>query len=107
MSIIRHHWKSNYHHFVISHIWRTSSEIADLCDRLIGIDVLPLDDNLRRIEHRSSVHAINEREFELRTVMEERNLLLKNSSRELGEPFDVSAPPETLVAMLLARIGLA
>jgi hypothetical protein len=114
--LIRHHRKSGYRHFVINHIWRTSSEIADLCDRLIEIDsessirsfllVLPLDDNLRRIEHRQSVRALNEREFELRTVMEERDLLLKTSSGELGEPFDVSAPPETLVAMLLSFVGL-
>jgi gluconate kinase len=76
--LIRHHWKSGYRHFVINHIWRTSSEIAELRDRLIEIDsessirifllAMPLDENLRRIEYLQSVRALNEQEFEMRTA---------------------------------------
>lgn len=48
----------------------------------------------------------DEREFELRTVVEEREALTKHSGFDLGEPFDVSAPPAELVATMLRRLAL-
>ena len=62
----------------------------------------PADENLRRIERRQTVRAIDEHEFELRTFAEERDVLTKGC--DLGEPFDVSAPPPELVAMMLHRL---
>ena len=61
---------------------------AKVCYFLLTV---PADENLRRIENRQKARAIDEREFELRTFAEEREALTKNS--DLGEPFDVSAPP--------------
>lgn len=46
---------------------------------------------------------IEEREFELRMFAEEREVLKKSSG--VGEPFDVSAPPPELVAMILCRLS--
>ena len=46
----------------------------------------------------------DEREFELRTFAGEREVLMASS--DVGEPFDVSAPPPELVAMMLRRLAL-
>ena len=112
--LVTHHRRFDYRHFVIDHFWRSPAEFADLRRRLLAIDpdteircfvlTLPADENLRRIERRQSARAIDEREFELRTFKEERELLTKTS--DLGEPFDVSAPPPELVAMMLDRLAL-
>lgn len=66
--------------------------------------VLSLDENLRRIRLRQSARALDEQEFEQRTVMEEREVLFKAEDDNLGELFDVSAPPEELVETLLRRL---
>jgi hypothetical protein len=42
----------------------------------------------------------------LQTVAEEREVLYRHGSDDLGELLDVSAPPENLVATLLLRLGL-
>lgn len=114
--LVRHHQGSGYRHFVINHLWRTPAELADLRRTLLEADAqvdircflleLPLDENLRRIQRRQSARALDEQAYELRTVMEEREVLFKTGSEDLGEPFDVSAPPEELVAMLLLRLGM-
>src|SRR5262249_36509563 len=111
--LVRHHRHSGYCHFVIEHIWRSAAELADLRRRLVALDpaadvrcfrlTLPSDENLRRIERRQHARAIDEREFELRTVTAEREALTK--SEDLGEPFDVSAPPPQLVATMLRRLA--
>ena len=111
--LVAHHRRFGYRHFVIDHIWRSPAELADLSRRLIAIDgdaeircfllTLPADENLRRIERRQRARVIDEREFELRMVAEEREILKKSSG--LGEPFDVSAPPPELVAMMLRRLS--
>ena len=114
--LVQHHRSQGYRHFVIDHLWRTPAELADLCGRLrdsdAGLDihcfllVLPLDENLRRIQRRQGTRALDEREFEMRTVLEERMALCAPGRDGLGEPFDVSAPPAELVARLLLRLGL-
>jgi hypothetical protein len=89
--------------------------LGDLHRRLLAIDpdadircfllTLPADENLRRIEQRQRARAIDEREFELSTFADEREMLAKSS--DVGEPFDVSAPPAELVTAMLRRVGLA
>ena len=99
---------------MIEHVWRSPAELDDLRRRLAAIDAdadvrcflltLALDENLRRIERRQRARAIDERELELRTLAEERDALAR--SADLGEPFDVSAPPPELVARMLGRLML-
>ena len=111
--LIDHHRRHGYRHFVINHIWRTPAEIGDLLRmiRELGGDAavhcflltLPLDANLQRIARRGKARAIDERDFEATTVLEERTALFE--SKDLGEPFDVSSPPDELVARLLARLA--
>jgi thymidylate kinase len=114
--LVAHHQRFGYRHFVIDHVWRTSAELADLRRALLDIEAdadircflltLPLDENVRRIERRQSARAVDEREFELRTVAEEREVLFKDYGGDLGEPFDVSASPSDLVATLMRHLGL-
>jgi hypothetical protein len=113
--LVAHHRRHGYRRFVINHIWRTAGELDDLRSRLRGVDpaadirvfllTLPLEENLRRIERRQSARALDEIAFERETVAEERAALF-DSDELLGEPFDVSAAPEDLVAALQARSGL-
>lgn len=114
--LLTHHRRRGYRHFVIDHIWRTPADLADLYRRLSDINAgeircflltLPLEENLRRIERRQSARALDEEEFERKTVLEERDVLDGSVGTELGEPFDVSAAPDMLVAALIDRIGLA
>lgn len=112
--LVTHHRRFGYRHFVIDHVWRSPAELADLRRRLTAIEAdaqirsflltLPADENLQRIERRQQARAIDEREFELRTFAEERNVLANRS--DLGEPFDVSAPPPELVEVMLRRLAL-
>jgi len=114
--LVAHHRSSGYTHFVIDHIWRTAGEREDLRDRLLAADpgadirmfllTLPLEDNLRRIARRQQARALDEQEFERRTVIEEREALSAVPDGELGERFDVSAPPSELVTRLLALVGM-
>lgn len=113
--LIRHHQRFGYRHFVLNHIWRSAEQLADLRRELNAHDIeasircflltLPADENLRRIERRQRARAIDEREFDLRTCADEREILAMGS--DLGEPFDVSAPPFELAAALRRRLGLA
>jgi shikimate kinase len=114
--LVAHHLRSGYRHLVINHLWRTPAELDDLRRRLLDADpdaevhclllTLPLDENLRRIRRRQGARAVDEHAFELQTVMEEREWLFARGAGALGEPFDVSAPAEDLVAALLQRLGL-
>ena len=114
--LVAHHRRWGYQHFVIDHIWRAPAALGDLSRRLLDIDAgsdvrcflltLPLEENLRRIERRQRARALDEEQFELKTVAEERNVLYESAATELGEPFDVSAAPAHLVAALKHRIGL-
>ena len=63
---------------------------------------VPPDQNLQRIDRWQRARAIDEREFELRTFADEREVLMNGC--DLGEPFDVSAPPPELVAAMLRRL---
>jgi len=109
--LIAHHQRFGYRHFVINHLWRSPQALADLRNRLVGIDsdircfllTLPLDANLRRIERRASVRAIDELEFDRRAFAEEHETLTR-FGQDLGELFDVSAPPAALVGSLLSRV---
>jgi len=113
--LIAHHQRLGYRHFVISHYWSSVTELDDLRRRLLPLDTdrtvrsflltLPLEENLRRIERRQGARALDEREFELQTVAEEREVLENGRSGELGEPFDVSAPPDELVARMLRLLA--
>jgi hypothetical protein len=114
--LVAHQRRYGYRHFVIAHIWRTPADLADLRCRLQAIDAradircflltLPVQENLRRIRSRQSARALDEREFEQRTVAEEREALFEYTGGDLGEPLDVSAPPATLVGALLARLRI-
>lgn len=111
--LVEHHRRSGYRHFVINHIWRTFAELDDLCRELLDIDsdircfllTLPLDENLRRIRRRQSARALDEEEFERRTVEAEREALFERGE-PVGEPFDVSDPPADLVRSLLLQLDL-
>lgn len=112
--LVGHYRRFGYRHFVIDHLWRSPAELADLRRGLAALDAdanircflltLPEDENQRRIERRQRARAINERAFELRTVEDERAALANRL--DLGEPFDVSAPPLELVARMLGRLGM-
>lgn len=113
--LVAHHRHFGYRHFVIDYLWRTPEELGDLRRRLFADDgdadircfllTLSLEENLRRIERRQSTRVTDEREFELRTVAEEREALYGRSVGDLGEEFDVSAPPAELVATILSRLA--
>jgi thymidylate kinase len=111
--LVEHHSRFGYRNFVIDHLWRSAAELADLRRRLEPFDAdvrcflltLPPLENLRRIEQRASVRAIDELEFEHDTFVEEREALAASAGSELGEPFDVSAPPAELVQTMLHRLG--
>lgn len=111
--LVAHHRRRGYRHFVIDHLWRTPAELADLRRRLVPVDdafhcfllTLPADENLRRIERRAHARAIDEIAFERRTFVEEREQLAAYAGNELGERFDVSAPPPELAAKLLRRLA--
>ena len=106
--LVAHHRRFGYRNFVIEHIWRTEAALADLHRRLDDPEVhcflltLPIEENLRRVERRQAARAIDEREFERRTLAEERRAL---EGSGLGTPFDVSAPPGELVLRLLELVG--
>jgi hypothetical protein len=114
--LIEHHQGNGYKHFVINHIWRSPEELHDLQQKLRVIAphsklrcfllTLSLKENLRRIQVRQGARALNESEFEMTTVMEERSLLQAGANGCLGELFDVSAEPEELVVSLLSRLNL-
>lgn len=110
--LIRHHKVRGYRRVIINHIWLTSGDIDDLRCKLNDIDtdircfllVLSLEENLRRIQVRQSARALDDQDFERRTVMEEREMLFEKTTENLGEKFDVSASIETLVAELICRL---
>jgi len=111
--LVEHHRRFGYHHFVIDHLWRSAKELEDLRRRLAAVDpeagfhcfllTLPAEENQRRIERRQQARALDEREFEVRTSADERQLL--SGRTDLGEPFDVSASPDELAATLLRRLA--
>jgi hypothetical protein len=111
--LVAHHRQFGYRHFVIDHIWRSSAELGDLRRRLMAVDpdaeircfllTLPAEENLRRIEQRQRARAVDECEFERRTFAEEREILATHT--DVGELFDVSAPPADLVADMLRRLA--
>ena len=113
--LVAHHRRFGYRHFVIDHIWRSPEDLADLHRRLLAVDAdaevrcflltLPADQNRRRIEQRQHGRALDEREFELRTCAEEREVLRRIAG--LGEPFDVSASPADLVTEMHRLLGLS
>jgi hypothetical protein len=114
--LVGHHFRRGYTRFVINHYWSSPSEIASL-EALLekaapGIEVmcfrltLPVDENLRRIAARQSVRAIDETDQEATTFAEEHALLNAAEGSNLGQPFDVSDPPEVLVSRLLGILGL-
>lgn len=111
--LVAHHRRFGYRHFVIDHAWRSPTDLDDLRRRLLAIDpdadircfllTLRAAENLRRIERRQAARAIDEREFELRAFAEEREAMMQRA--DLGEPFDVTASPVELVAMMVRRLG--
>lgn len=112
--LVAHHRRFGYRHFVITHIWTSPETLADLRRRLSDLDqdfkcfllVLPLEENLRRIQRRANARALDEREFEQLMVSRERQALTDNPDAALGVPFDVSAPLQELVAELQRRIAV-
>lgn len=120
--LIAHHRRSGYRHFVIDHLWRTPAELSHLRRALVDVDgvngvddaadircfllTLPLEENLRRIQRRQAARALDEQEFERHTVAEEREALSKAGTGDLGDPFDVLAPPMDLIAKLVLLLGL-
>jgi len=112
--LVAHHRRFGYRHFVVDHIWTAPAELADLRDRLVGMDddircfllTLPAEENLRRIQRRAGARALDEVEFEQRTFRQEREALAKSFDLGLGEPFDVSASPAELVSTMLRHLGV-
>jgi len=114
--LVAHHARAGYRHAVINHYWSTPAQLDDLRARLYAAvgatDVrcflltLPEAENLRRIERRQQVRALDEVEFERETVAEERAVLYGTVDDSLGELFDVSAAPEALVARMLRLLHL-
>ncbi|RUO35088.1 Gar/GrdA family gentamicin resistance ATP-binding protein [Aliidiomarina soli] len=112
--LVPHYRKLGYQHFVIAHIWTSQEQIDDLRRRLASYDAdfrcflltLPTEENLKRINRRASGRAVDEIDFELHTVAEEREMLKRGTGVDLGEPFDVSASPLVLVNAMLAQLGL-
>lgn len=112
--LVAYYQRLGYRHFVIDYRWRSAAELAHLHRLLPRTEpeaavrcfllTLPAEEHRRRIERRQGARAIDEREFELRTFSEEREIL--NRSSNLGEPFDVSAAPPELVAMMLRRLKI-
>lgn len=110
--MVEHHLHFGIRHVVINHVWFDPLHLADLVDRLerllppanVRCLRLCLDEreNLRRIERRARSRALDELEFELETVREERARLADRD--DLGEPFDVTAPLPDLVCDLLQRL---
>jgi thymidylate kinase len=110
--LVEHHRRFGYRHFVINHFWRSATEPADLRSRLNAdpefhcfLLTLPEEENRRRIQRRASTRAIDEREFEQKTFAEEYRMLGAAASSDVGEPFDVLAPPFELVEAMLRRLG--
>lgn len=111
--LVEHHRRFGYTHFVINHLWRSAEELDDLRRRLRAADpgapihsfllTAPAAENRRRIARRQDARAVDERDFEWQANADERALL--DGRSDVGEPFDVSAPPAALVARLLARLG--
>jgi hypothetical protein len=109
--LVSHHRRYGYRHFVVNHIWTSAADLARLRERLTEMDddmrcfllTLPFDEHRRRIHDRASARALDEREFEERTVRQEIEALASGGA-DLGEPFDVSARPLELVAQLLQRL---
>ena len=114
--LVAHHRQFGYRHFVIDHIWKSPADLSDLRLRLREVDpdaeircfllTLSLEQNLRRIQRRQAVRPSDEHDIEWRTVLAERQALARQPLGQLGEPFDVTAPPWELVAALLRRAGL-
>lgn len=112
--LVAHHRSRGYVHFVINHLWTSPVELDDLSVRLSRFDdhvhifllTLPVEENIRRIEMRASVRAMDELEWERQTCAEERELLDAARS-DLGEPFDVSQPLSALVSAMLRRLGMS
>ena len=112
--LVEHHQRFGYRHFVIDHIWTTAEEIDDLRRRLADLDAdfrcflltLAADENIQRIQRRASVRALDELEHDLRVVSQERDMLMERPGVDLGEPFDVSAPPSALVERMQHCLGL-
>lgn len=110
--LVTHHRRFGYRHFVINHLWTSPQELDDLRARLKDVDrdfrcfllTLPVAENLRRIEARASVRALDEREHEQRAFEQESSTLANRL--DLGERFDVSEPPAVLVARMLRRLSL-
>jgi len=110
--LVAHHRRFGYRHFVIDHVWTSAEQLFDLRRRLATLDddircfllTLPLEENLRRIERRDGARAIDERDFNRRTFRQELEALADRT--DLGEPFDVSAPPQELAAAMRRQLGL-
>src|SRR6185436_10118050 len=89
--LVGHHRGFGYRHFVVNHGWRSGAAVADLRRRLTRLDAdvrvflltLASDENLRRIERRQHARALDEREFELRTVAEERDAMTNPAAGDL------------------------
>ncbi len=114
--LVAHHQRAGYRHVVINHYWSAPEHLDDLRRRLRAEDAdvelccflltLPEAENLRRIAQRQQARALDETDFERETVAAERGVLYARNDAALGEPFDVSAPPEVLALRLLRRLGL-
>ncbi len=114
--LLAHHQRAGYRHAVINHYWSAPEQLDDLRSRLRRVDddaelrcfllTLPEAENLRRIARRQQARALDEVECERETVAAERAVLYAHAGSGLGEPFDVSDPPEMLVARLLELLNL-
>lgn len=110
--LVAHHLRFGLRHFVINHIWLEVADLEDLRDRLEAVVpdavfrvfrlCLGASENLARIERRARSRALDELEFELRTMREERAHL--RGRDDLGEPFEVDRPLDQLVESMRSRL---
>jgi hypothetical protein len=113
--LFSHHLGNGFDRFIVNHYWSSPAQMADLEERLRQVApsaqfrwfrlTLSKQENLRRIALRQSTRAIDEADFEAEHFAEEY-ATLSAVGGELGEPFDVSGPPDELGAQMLSLLQL-
>ena len=106
-------WSNGIEHVFIEHYWDDESDLEHL-RRTLGAAAeewsavrftLDPEQHLARIARRASARALDESDFERRTVAEERAALDALGDR-VGQAFAVGAPIDQLVERLRGRLGL-
>ncbi len=108
--LIDHYRRYGYRHFFVNHLWTDPKQCAALQQQLLTTDpdvrcfrlTLSAQENRRRIQQRRPARLLDHAAEEFDTNAAERRLLADR--QDLGEPFDVSDPPDRLVGRLLRTL---